>query len=205
MRVKVHFQAMVLASLMTYICPALSVAEEAKKGPEQAKAAPSQASKPKNPEPRKLAKPAARRKIVPAQPSKKVAYALKVTPAKKLVVNKPATVTVTANKQGFSGASISVVYYPYSAASVTVMEKLTTDTGGTIQWIPKTPGLVIVQAVLTDGKDKKGKTKYKTLAKATVSVQYDGLPMGGLLVFALAGFLLFGGMTFGFFKAFSQE
>ncbi|TNE47239.1 MAG: hypothetical protein EP343_20605 [Deltaproteobacteria bacterium] len=205
MRMKVHFQALVLVGLISFAFPGVSAGEKAKKAPERAKAAPRKADAPKKAEPRKAAKPAARRKSAPAQPAKKVAYAIKVTPAKKLVVNKPATVTVTADKQASSGVKISVVYYPYSEASVTVMEKLRTDTGGTLQWTPKSPGLVIVKAVKADGKDKKGKTKYKTLAKTTVSVQYDGLPMGGLLVFALAGFLLFGGMTFGFFKAFSQE
>lgn len=152
---------------------------------------------------KKAAKKPAPAKRAPAK--KKVSYAVLVTPKKKLMVNKPATVTVTADKQPLNGARIAATYYPSSKVAFTVIEKLRTDTGGTLQWKPTHPGLVIVKLVKEDGKDKEGKPKYKTLASSTVGVRYSGIPLGGLVVFLVAGFLLFGGMTFGFYKAFSKE
>lgn len=91
------------------------------------------------------------------------------------VEGEPVQVTVV------DAAELVVTYRPGSAVEAT--QTLQLDPGGTAQWVPAQPGL----AVLAAG-----------TASRPVSVRFSGVPWNGVLVFLVAGGLLFGGIGFAF-------
>ncbi len=121
-------------------------------------------------------------------------------------VGKETTVKITNKKKlPIQGARLIATYYPNSKLKREELVKGMTDTGGLLKWKPSSPGIVKLAAQLPNGKDKEGKAKYKTVSSTSIGVKFAGMPLSGLLVFLVAGGLLFGGMLFGFYRAFGSE
>ncbi len=72
---------------------------------------------------------------------------------------------------------LTITYSPKS--EVEIVEKVPTNGTKLVLWRPKYAG---VATITTPG--------HKAL---TVSIRYDGVPLGGVLIMLLAGFILFGG------------
>lgn len=119
---------------------------------------------------------------------------------------KSTTVTIT-DKQNkpIPGARLVVSYYPNSKLKKEEVVQGKSDTGGILKWTPSHPGIVLLTAQVATGTDAKGNTKYKKVASDSVGVKFPGMPPAGLLVFIIAGSLLFGGMFFGFYRAFGSK
>jgi hypothetical protein len=100
----------------------------------------------------------------------------------------PSLITVTdADGNPVTGAPVDAVYGPGSEVSRNETVG-TTDARGTVTWIPTGAGIVSIQAAAADS----------TAISANLSVRFDGLPIPGLLIFILAGVILFSGIIRGF-------
>jgi hypothetical protein len=98
------------------------------------------------------------------------------------VVGNEVTLTVLSQgKQPAADAPVKVTYYPNSEIKRTV-EVGRTDERGQLRWTPEHAGLSTIAA----GEQTK-----------TIGVRFDGMPLGALVVFLIAGTLLFGGIAFG--------
>lgn len=122
------------------------------------------------------------------------------------VEGKPTSVLITDNKNApVMGAELVVTYNPFSNTERIRVVNLRSDSGGILLWTPESAGLVVLQARIQRGTDRQGKPQYKIVASTTLGVKYKGLPISGLIVFLVAGAFLFGGMAYGFAKAFAQD
>lgn len=100
----------------------------------------------------------------------------------------PVVITVTdADGNAITGAPVEAVYRPGSEVSRNETVG-TTDEKGTVTWTPTGAGIVSVQSTAADS----------TTITANLSVRFDGLPIPGLLIFVLAGIILFSGIIRGF-------
>ena len=81
---------------------------------------------------------------------------------------------------------VSVTYRPNSAAPVRD-EIGSPNANGILSWTPRMPGITTLKAVAAGG------DKPLELSK-NVSVRFEGFPPLGMLIFALAGLTLFGGL-----------
>lgn len=98
------------------------------------------------------------------------------------------TITVTDDDGNpVTGAAVEAVYSPGSEVSRTE-EVGTTDENGTVSWTPTGAGIVSLETTAADS----------TSITANLSVRFDGLPIPGLLIFLLAGIILFSGIIKGF-------
>ena len=86
-----------------------------------------------------------------------------------------------------AGAPVEAVYGPGSEVSRSEPVG-TTDENGTVLWTPTGAGIVSVETIAADS----------TAITANLSVRFDGLPIPGLLIFLLAGIILFSGIIRGF-------
>ena len=98
------------------------------------------------------------------------------------------TITVTdGDGNPVAGAGVEAVYSPGSKVSRTE-DVGTTDVNGIVSWTPTGAGIVAVQTETSDG----------TALTSNLSVRFDGLPLPGLIIFLLAGIILFSGIIRGF-------
>jgi hypothetical protein len=106
------------------------------------------------------------------------------------------TVTVTQDDGSpLAGAAVTAVYRPGSNVSHT--ETLgSTGAEGTVSWTPGDAGLVSLQATPPPTPD----TPQPAPMSVNLSVLYAGVPRNGLIVLLAAGFLLYGGVIWGFAK-----
>ena len=99
-----------------------------------------------------------------------------------------ATIIVTdGDGNPVTGATVEAVYSPGSEVSRTE-EVGTTDESGAVAWTPTGAGIVSLETTAADS----------TSITANLSVRFDGLPIPGLLIFLLAGIILFSGIIRGF-------
>ena len=98
------------------------------------------------------------------------------------VIGHEVTLTIVSqNKQPAVDTPVSVTYYPNSEIKRTV-ELGRTNAEGQLRWTPEHAGLSTISA------DEQSKT---------FGVRFDGMPPGALVVFLIAGTLLFGGISIG--------
>ncbi len=86
---------------------------------------------------------------------------------------------------------LSVTYRPNSE---TAEEELVGRFGEdwTISWIPRIPGITSLQVLGSEG---------AVIASRNVATRFSSPPLSGILVFLLAGLLLFGGATYSMRRA----
>lgn len=96
-----------------------------------------------------------------------------------------------------SGARLEVVYLPGS--SVQEMDEVgRTRDDGTIDWTPRSPGLVKLTATVEERVEED--RIVERAGSATISVRFARLPWQGVVVMVLAGACLFGGLILSFRK-----
>ena len=104
--------------------------------------------------------------------------------------------TSTGNR--VSGAQVTVVYRPGSM--VERCEQVgTTGTDGRLEWTPREPGIACLEAAWLD---EKGTERELT---RNVSIRFDGVQAGGILIAVLAGSILYGTAAFGFSRLRASE
>ncbi len=86
------------------------------------------------------------------------------------------------------GAEITIIYRPNTQV-VDDKTKLKTGVDGTVKWRPTSEGIVSVQAVHGEMKDV-----------GDCAVKFKGIPTLGVVIFAIAFLVLFGGMTYSLYK-----
>ncbi len=91
-------------------------------------------------------------------------------------------------------ASIFATFRPNSAVETTVLLG-TTDATGCFDWTPDHPGITTLTVREAEGE----------LASLTVSVEFAGIPILGLLVMLGAAGILFGGNSYSFAKTFGKS
>ena len=105
--------------------------------------------------------------------------------------NEPVELTLT-TASGFPAAGVEVKA-GYGPGSELLRETSlgTTDNAGKLSWTPEEAGLVALSA------EAQGADGPEALA-SSISVQFDGAPVSGLLVMLVAGLILYGGVIAGF-------
>jgi len=113
-------------------------------------------------------------------------------PEKYPTVGEPIVIMLTG-----MAATANVIEFTYQPDSRVVKKQTLTRsnefTGANITrvtWTPIRAGIVTIKAINTES------GKPTVLATKDVSVQFDGTPIGGLLIFIFAGLVLFGGVWF---------
>lgn len=98
-------------------------------------------------------------------------------------VGEPATVTL----KGAEGSNVrlQVTYRPGSQTEVT--EQLGAFKTGTARWMPGSPGVTRLTALVAGQK--------KPLASVTVSTRFPSAPLAGITVMVVAALVLFGGVV----------
>lgn len=92
-----------------------------------------------------------------------------------------------------AGIALAVTYRPNSAVAHT--EPLgQTDEAGTVAWRPPSAGIATLTASAGE----------RSPAALNVAVRFRGVPVGGILVMLMAGFVLFGGNCYSFAKTFGK-
>lgn len=92
------------------------------------------------------------------------------------------------------GAAVFATCRPNSAVETTV-QLGTTDETGAFDWTPEHPGITTLSVREGEGE----------LASLTVSVEFAGIPIVGLLVMLGAAGILFGGNSYSFAKTFGKS
>jgi len=96
-----------------------------------------------------------------------------------------------------TGAPVKAVYGPGSEVSRNEVVG-TTDENGTVTWTPTGAGIVAVETTVADSTMADSTAADSTVISANLAVRFDGLPIPGLLIFLLAGIILFSGIIRGF-------
>lgn len=99
-------------------------------------------------------------------------------------------ITVT----GLVPRRLTITYQP-GAPIATITEVAVSPRQETIAWTPERAGIVRIEAFAADG----------TSVAKNVSVTFDGVPGGGVLIALVAGMLLFGGAGFSLRGLLNQE
>ena len=103
----------------------------------------------------------------------------------------PVRLVVTEGVAPAAGARVEVVYRPNSSTSR--REELPpADAAGTVFWTPLYAGPVALHA-----RPAGAPQDARPAARLTVAVRFGSFPPSGLLIMAVAGFLLLGGAAFG--------
>ncbi len=98
------------------------------------------------------------------------------------LVNEPTRIMISHASANLSDFTLEVKYRPNSSTSYTeTLEGVSED--GYINWTPKTAGIATLKAVSGD----------ITIEKS-VSIRFGSFPIQGILIFALAALILFGGL-----------
>jgi len=97
------------------------------------------------------------------------------------VQGEAATLVVTKNNEPLGEQLVKVTYYPNSEIKRTV-EVGRTDARGRVEWTPAHAGMAAISA----GDQNK-----------TFGVRFPAMPIGAVVVFLIAGTLLFGGIAIG--------
>lgn len=95
------------------------------------------------------------------------------------------------------GVKVSCKFRPNSACEEVKSVGVTGD-DGILKWTPDTAGIVTITAKSGDAEDAESISKH-------ISIRYSEVPVEFMVVFAGAGFILFGGLSFALKKNFSGD
>ena len=111
------------------------------------------------------------------------------------------TITVLAeNGEPAAELLVKATYSPNASASITATDTVgVTDEHGQVVWTPHTEGIVMLQAVKTEGSIQ-GMPQETVVVKKNVSVKFANIPPSGVFIFLFAGSILFGGIVFAYRK-----
>ena len=118
--------------------------------------------------------------------SENAALADKIELSGKAVVGQPVTLTLRLKEAPAQGIELKAAYRENAHKALQHQQTIGRSAfDGTLRWVPEEAGVVVLSW--------EGGTK-------NISVFYDGVPISGVLVALLAGFLLLGGTIFFFIQ-----
>lgn len=114
-----------------------------------------------------------------------------VAPADAPVEGQPTVLTLRDGSQPASGLAVTAVYRENAHAALRHEQAVGTTSGeGTVEWTPESAGVVVLQ---WEG------------GSSSISVVYDGTPIGGILIALFAGLALLGGSVLFFLQMLRQD